>query len=51
MAIAHHRTGRPHGWIHNELRRRARRRRLPRPPREQLKARIEALRQLTSEQS
>ena len=21
MTIAHHRTGKPHGWIHNELRR------------------------------
>jgi hypothetical protein len=21
VSIAHHRTGKPHGWIHNELRR------------------------------
>ncbi|VBA37089.1 hypothetical protein LAUMK191_01741 [Mycobacterium attenuatum] len=51
VAIAHHRTGRPHGWIHNELRRRCGGPPIAAATREQLKARIEALRQLNSEQS
>jgi superfamily II DNA or RNA helicase len=49
VSIAHHRTGKPHGWIHNELRRRC-----GGPPsaaatREQLKERIDAVRQLNAE--
>ncbi|EUA03563.1 conserved alanine and arginine rich domain protein [Mycobacterium kansasii 824] len=50
MAIAHHRTGRPHGWIHNELRRRCGGPPIAAATREQLKARIEALHQLNAEQ-
>ena len=51
VAAFHHRTGKPHGWIHNELRRRH-----PGPPvaaatREQLQTRIEAIRAMQRELS
>jgi hypothetical protein len=51
VSIAHHRTGKPHGWIHNELRRRWGGPPIAAATREQLKARIVALRQLNSERS
>jgi superfamily II DNA/RNA helicase len=51
VSIAHHRTGKPHGWIHNELRRRCGGPPTAAATREQLKARIVALRQLNSERS
>jgi hypothetical protein len=51
VSIAHHRTGKPHGWIHNELRRRCGGPPIAAANREQLKARIVALRQLNSERS
>ncbi|WP_324609692.1 DEAD/DEAH box helicase, partial [Mycolicibacterium mucogenicum] len=49
VAAFHHRTGKPHGWIHNELRRRH-----PGPPvaaatREQLQDRIAAIRNMQRE--
>ncbi len=49
VSIAHHRTGKPHGWIHSELRRRCGGPPTAAATREQLKARIDAVRQLTSE--
>ena len=49
VSIAHHRTGKPHGWIHNELRRRYGGPPIAAATRDQLKARIDALRQLNSE--
>jgi superfamily II DNA or RNA helicase len=49
VSIAHHRTGKPHGWIHNELRRRCGGPPIAAATREQLKARIVAVRQLNSE--
>ncbi|WP_081291071.1 DEAD/DEAH box helicase [Mycobacterium asiaticum] len=51
VSVAHHRTGKPHGWIHNELRRRCGGPPIAAATRDQLKARIEAVRQLNSEQS
>src|SRR6185312_673256 len=51
VSIAHHRTGKPHGWIHNELRRRCGGPPIAAASREQLRARIDAVRQLTAEQS
>ncbi|QNI06324.1 DEAD/DEAH box helicase [Mycobacterium kubicae] len=50
VSIAHHRTGKPHGWIHNELRRRCGGPPIAAATRDQLKARIDAVRQLNSEQ-
>ena len=50
VSIAHHRTGKPHGWIHSELRRRCGGPPIAAATRDQLKARIVALRQLNSEQ-
>ena len=47
----HHRTGKPHGWIHSELRRRCGGPPIAAATREQIQARIDALRQLNSEQS
>lgn len=49
VSAFHHRTGKPHGWIHNELRRRH-----PGPPvaaatREQLQDRISAIRNMQRE--
>ncbi|QUR66910.1 DEAD/DEAH box helicase [Mycobacterium spongiae] len=49
VSVAHHRTGQPHGWIHNELRRRCGGPPTAAASREQLKARIDAARQLNSE--
>lgn len=51
VSIAHHRTGKPHGWIHNELRRRCGGPPIAAATREQLKERIVALHQLNSERS
>jgi hypothetical protein len=51
VSATHHRTGKPHGWIHSELRRRCGGPPIAAATREQLQARIEALRQLNSEQS
>ncbi|CAM3120981.1 DEAD/DEAH box helicase [Mycobacterium intermedium] len=51
VSIAHHRTGKPHGWIHNELRRRCGGPPIAAASREQVQARIEALRQLNAEHS
>jgi hypothetical protein len=51
VSATHHRTGKPHGWIHNELRRRCGGPPIAAATREQIQARIEALRQLNSEQS
>jgi superfamily II DNA or RNA helicase len=49
VSIAHHRTGKPHGWIHNELRRRCGGPPIATATHDQLKARIDAVRQLNSE--
>ncbi len=49
VSIAHHRTGKPHGWIHSELRRRCGGPPTAAATRDQLRARIDALRQLNSE--
>ncbi|MBX5485198.1 MAG: DEAD/DEAH box helicase [Mycolicibacterium hassiacum] len=46
VSIAHHRTGKPHGWIHNELRRICGGPPVAAATTEQLKARIEAVRKL-----
>ncbi|AKS30672.1 DEAD/DEAH box helicase [Mycolicibacterium goodii] len=46
VTIAHHRTGKPHGWIHNELRRICGGPPVAAATTEQLKARIEAVRTL-----
>ncbi len=51
VSIVHHRTGKPHGWIHSELRRRCGGPPMAAATRDQLLARIDALRQLNSEQS
>ncbi|GAB2998339.1 hypothetical protein MBOU_17130 [Mycobacterium bourgelatii] len=51
VSIAHHRTGKPHGWIHNELRRRCGGPPIAAASRDQVQARIEALRQLNAEHS
>ncbi|OBA58279.1 hypothetical protein A5647_21425 [Mycobacterium sp. 1100029.7] len=49
VSVAHHRTGKPHGWIHNELRRRCGGPPIAAATRDQLQDRIVALRQLNSE--
>ena len=49
VSLAHHRTGRPHGWIHNELRRRCGGPPVAAATREQLQERIEAVRVLQRE--
>ncbi len=49
VSVAHHRTGKPHGWIHNELRRRCGGPPIAAASRDQLKARIDAVRQLNTE--
>jgi superfamily II DNA or RNA helicase len=49
VSVAHHRTGKPHGWIHSELRRRCGGPPIAAATRDQLKDRIDALRQLNSE--
>jgi hypothetical protein len=46
VSIAHHRTGKPHGWIHNELRRVCGGPPMAAATTDQLKARIEAVRSL-----
>jgi len=46
VAAAHHRTGRPHGWIHNELRRVCGGPPVAAANSDQLQARIEAIRTL-----
>jgi superfamily II DNA or RNA helicase len=51
VSATHHRTGRPHGWIHNELRRRCGGPPIAAASREQIQARIAALRQLNTERS
>lgn len=51
VSIAHHRTGKPHGWIHSELRRRCGGPPIAAATRDQLLARIDAARQLNAEQS
>ncbi|OBK46538.1 DEAD/DEAH box helicase [Mycobacterium sp. 1081908.1] len=51
VSATHHRTGKPHGWIHNELRRRCGGPPIAAATRDQIQARIEALRQLNSEHS
>jgi superfamily II DNA or RNA helicase len=51
VSATHHRTGKPHGWIHGELRRRCGGPPIAAATREQIQARIEALRKLNSERS
>ncbi|AWV48139.1 hypothetical protein JK2ML_1624 [Mycobacterium leprae Kyoto-2] len=51
VSIAHHHTGKPHGWIHNELRRRCGGPPIAAATHDQLKARIDAVRQLNAEPS
>jgi superfamily II DNA or RNA helicase len=48
VTVAHHRTGRPHGWIHNELRRLCGGPPVAAATTDQLKARIEAVRGLSA---
>ena len=48
VSAAHHRTGKPHGWIHNELRRLCGGPPVAAASTEQLKARINAVRGLTA---
>jgi superfamily II DNA or RNA helicase len=48
VSLAHHRTGKPHGWIHNELRRITGGPTVAAATTDQLKARIEAVRGLTA---
>jgi superfamily II DNA or RNA helicase len=49
VSVAHHRTGKPHGWLHSELRRRCGGPPIAAATSDQLKARIDAMRQLNSE--
>ena len=44
VSVAHHRTGKPHGWIHNELRRICGGPPIAAATTDQLRARIEAVR-------
>jgi hypothetical protein len=48
VSAAHHRTGKPHGWIHNELRRLCGGPPVAAASSDQLRARIEAVRGLTA---
>jgi superfamily II DNA or RNA helicase len=48
VSVAHHRTGRPHGWIHKELRRICGGPPIAAATTDQLKARIEAVRGLNT---
>jgi superfamily II DNA or RNA helicase len=48
VSVAHHRTGKPHGWIHNELRRLCGGPPVAAASSDQLRARIEAVRGLTA---
>jgi superfamily II DNA or RNA helicase len=49
VSVAHHRTGKPHGWIHNELRRICGGPPVAAASTDQLKARIEAVRGLNDQ--
>ena len=49
VSVAHHRIGKPHGWIHNELRRRCGGPPLAAATRDQIQARIDTIRQLNSD--
>ena len=49
VSATHHRSGKPHGWIHNELRRRCGGPPVAAATRDQLQTRIEAVRQLNRE--
>jgi len=51
VSLTHHRTGKPHGWIHNELRRRCGGPPIAAATRDQLHDRIVALRQMNSERA
>ena len=51
VSATHHRTGKPHGWIHSELRRRCGGPPIAAATRDQIQARIEALRRLNAEHS
>ncbi|GAS97723.1 type III restriction enzyme, res subunit [Mycolicibacterium canariasense] len=51
VSALHHRTGRPHGWIHNELRRRRGGPPVAAATREQLQERIDAVREMQRELS
>ncbi|KKC02594.1 DEAD/DEAH box helicase [Mycobacterium nebraskense] len=51
VSATHHRIGKPHGWIHSELRRRCGGPPIAAATREQIQARIEALRRLNAEHS
>jgi superfamily II DNA or RNA helicase len=51
VSVAHHRTGKPHGWIHNELRRRCGGPPIAAATRDQLQERIVAVRQFNAEQA
>ena len=51
VTLAHHRTGKPHGWIHNELRRRCGGPPVAAATSVQLQERIEAVRKLSRELS
>lgn len=51
VSLTHHRTGKPHGWIHNELRRRCGGPPIAAATRDQLQARIVTLRQMNSERA
>ncbi len=51
VSLTHHRTGKPHGWIHNELRRRCGGPPIAAATRDQLHERIVALRQMNSERA
>ncbi len=51
VSATHHRTGKPHGWIHNELRRRCGGPPIAAASSDQLQERIEALRKLNAEHS
>jgi hypothetical protein len=48
VSAAHHRTGKPHGWIHHELRRICGGPPVAAASSDQLRARIEAVRGLTA---
>jgi hypothetical protein len=48
VSAAHHRTGKPHGWIHNELRRMCGGPPVAAASSDQLRARIDAVRGLTA---
>ena len=49
VSATHHQSGKPHGWIHNELRRRCGGPPMAAATRDQLQARIEAVRDLNRE--